>query len=88
MRTGHKAMGNEWNNEETVCSPSVALCHAEKPKGIWFDPGFPKLGHGLIDSFGGLITSNCSVPRRSSFLKIRTIRQMGKLRHPKGKGLS
>ena len=39
MRAGHKTMGNQWNNEETLCSPSVALCHAEEPEGIWFDLG-------------------------------------------------
>lgn len=53
MRAGHKTMGNQWNKEETVSSPSVALCHAEEPEGIWFDLSFLKLGYGLTDSFGG-----------------------------------
>lgn len=50
MRAGHKTMGNQGNNEETVSSPSVALCHAEEPEGIWFDLGLLKPGSGLTDS--------------------------------------
>lgn len=74
MRAELKRTGNPWNNDEAVSSPAVAPCHAEEPEGTWFDLGFPKHRYGLTDhSFGGLITSNCSVPHRSTFLKISTI---------------
>lgn len=69
MRAGHRTMGNQWNNEGTVSSPSVARCHAEEPGGIWFDLGFLKHGCGLTNSFGDLITSSCSVSHWSLFLR-------------------
>lgn len=69
MRAGHRAMGNQWNNEGTVSSPSVAQCHAEEPEGIWFDLSFLKHRCGLTNSFGDLITSSCSVSHWSLFLR-------------------
>lgn len=69
MRAGRRTMGNQWNNEGTVSSPSVARCHTEEPEGIWFDLGFLKHRCGLTNSFGALITSSCSVSHWSPFLR-------------------
>lgn len=45
----------------------MARCHAEEPAGIWFDLSFLKHRCGLTNSFGGLITSSCSVSHWSPF---------------------
>lgn len=68
MTAGHKAMGNQWKNEETAPSPSVALCHAEEPEGIWLGLGFLKQEYSLTSPFGGLTTSKCSMPHWSTVL--------------------
>lgn len=47
----------------------MARCHAEEPAGIWFDLSFLKHRCGLTNSFGGLITSSCSVSHWSPFLR-------------------